>query len=548
MRRSGSFLRHSVILAAVVAVVAAMAAASASAAQLAVVGEMGSNDVSLISTATNEIVGGPIEAGEEPSAVAITPDGRYAYVADFAGETVTVIETGLRRKVATIKEVGKGPFGIAITPDGRYAYVTDRLSDKVAVISTQAKEVVKSIALPAGSVPTGIAIAPTGGFAYVADSGKSKVEVINTATMALTGASITVGKDPMGIEFTPGGTAYVVDESGKEVSAINTVTKGVTEIPLSEESGEPRGIAISPDGTKAYVVGLGTGPISVINTGTNHVTSEIKVKAGPQEVALSADGKVLYVTETGTPQVEAFNAETGVALRGSPIALPGEFPTGIALTPDQSPLAAFTPPSATVSIPAPFDGSASTDADGSIASYSWTFEDGRDATGVSAVHTFLTAGTFNAKLTVVDDEGCGEAPVFTGRTAYCSGGASSVSHPVTVQAPPAQETPVHVCRSNFGVGGLTNNRKNGTAKLRVSLHTAGSILLFGKKVHAISRKTKAAGSMVLTIHARVELNKRLKKIHRARVPVRITFTPSSGCGYKTVHRSLSLLRSRKHRH
>ncbi len=46
--------------------------------------------------------------------------------------------------------------------------------------------------------------------------------------------------------------------------------------------------------------------------------------------------------------------------------------------------------------------------------------------------------------------------------------------------------------------------------------------------------------MTLTIHARVELNKRLKKIHRARVPVRITFTPSSGCGFKTVHRSLSL--------
>ena len=137
--------------------------------------------------------------------------------------------------------------------------------------------------------------------------------------------------------------------------------------------------------------------------------------------------------------------------------------------------------------------------------------------------------------------------VFAGRTAYCSGGKSSVAHPVTVEAAPAQEATVPVCKSNFGIGGVTNNRKNGTAKLRVSLHTAGSIFLFGKKVHAISRKTKTAGSMVLTIHARVELNKRLKKIHHARVPVRITFTPSSGCGYKTVHRSLILLRAKKHR-
>ncbi|HEX3359465.1 MAG TPA: PKD domain-containing protein [Solirubrobacterales bacterium] len=525
-----------------------MAAASASAAQLGVVGEMGSKRVSLFNTATNEIVGAPVEAGVEPSGVAITPDGRYAYVADFGGESVSVIETGLRRKLTTIGKVGKGPFGIAITPNGEYVYVTDRFGDEVVVISTRTKQVVKSITLPAGSEPTGVAIAPNGKFAYVADHGKNQVEVIDTETMSLTSSAIEVGKGPMGIEFTPAGTAYVVDQTSKEVSAINTATKGVTKIPLSEESGEPRGIAISPDGTKAFVVGLGTGPVSVIDTGTNRVTREIEVESGPQEVALSANGKVLYVTESGTPQVEVFNAETGIALRESPIALSGLFPTGIALTPDQSPVAAFTPPGATVGIPAPFDGSDSTDADGSIASYSWTFEDGRNATGVNAVHTFLTAGTFNAKLTVVDDEGCGGAEVFTGRSAYCSGGESSVSHPVMVKAPPAVETPAAVCKSNFGVGGLSHNRKNGTARLRVSLHTAGFLLLFGKKVHAVTRKAKAAGSMTLTIHARVELNKRLKTIHHARVPVRITFTPSNGCGYKTVHRSLSLLRAKKHRH
>jgi YVTN family beta-propeller protein len=546
MRRSGSFLRHSAVLAAVVAVVASMAAASASAAQLGVIAEHGSDQVSLINTATNKRVGEPVPTGGEPTSIAITPDGKYAYVTDSEDESVSVIETGLRHNVATIEEIGKEPFGIAITPDGKYAYVTARGSDEVAVISTATKKVVGSI--PVGAQPTGIAISPTGKFAYVANYVDNDVEVINTETMTLApGEPIKVGEGPMGIEFTPGGTAYVVDEVGKEVSAIDTITKKVTGIPLSPKSGEPAGIGIAPDGTEAYVVGPGPGLISVINTGTNKVTGEIEIAGEPQEVAFVANGKTVYVTEAKSPQVQNINVETG-KVSGSPIALPGEFPTGIALTPDQSPVAAFTPPSATAGIPAPFDGSASTDADGSIASYNWTFEDGRNASGVTALHTFLTAGTFNAKLTVVDDEGCGEAMVFTGRTAYCSGGASSVSHPVTVEAPTVVESTAPVCKSNFGVGGVTNNRKNGTAKLRVSLHAAGSIFLFGKTVHAISRKTKAAGSMVLTIHARVELNKRLKKIHRARVPVRITFTPSNGCGFKTVHRSLSLLRAKKHRH
>lgn len=465
-----------------------MAAASASAAQLAVVGERDTDHVSFVNTATNRLVGGPVEAGDGPTSVAITPDGRYAYVTDVFGESVSVIETGLRRNVATIEEVGEEPFGIAITPDGKYAYVTLRGGNEVAVISTQTKKVVKSI--PVGSKPTGVAISPTGRFAYVANYLDNDVEVLNTETMTVApGEPITVGEGPMGIEFTPGGSAYVVDQVGK-VSAINTATKKVTEISLSPKTGEPRGIAISPDGTEAYVVGLGTGPISVIDTGTNKVTGEIEVAGEPQEVAFAANGRTVYVTEAETPQVQTINVETG-KVSGSPIALPGEFPTGIALTPDQSPVAVFTPPTATAGIPAPFDGSSSTDADGSIASYNWTFEDGRDATGVSAVHTFLTTGLFNAKLTVVDDEGCGEAMVFTGRTAYCSGGESSVTHPVTVALPTAEPAPV--CKSNFGVGGLTNNRKNGTAKLRVSLHAAGSIFLFGKKVHAISRKTKRPG-------------------------------------------------------
>jgi YVTN family beta-propeller protein len=545
MGRSVRVLRHSAALAVVVAVIAAMAAATASAAQLAVVGERDSNQVSFVNAATNKLVGGPVEAGEGPTSVAITPDGKYAYVTDVFGKSVSVIETGLRRNVATIKEVGSLPFGIAITPDGKYAYVADSGSDEVAVISTATKKLVKAI--PVGAEPTGVAIAPSGKFAYVTNSVDDDVEAINTETMTVTGLPIEVGDEPMGIEFTPGGTAYVVDRLGKEVSAINTATRKVTPIPLGAKSEKPRGITISPDGTKAFVVDPEAKLVSVISTGTNKVTGEVEVEGKPEEVAFAANGKTVYVTENEPQQVQTINVESS-KVAGSPIPLTGVFPTGIALTPDQSPVAAFTPPSATVGIPAPFDGSASTDADGSIASYSWTFEDGRDATGVTALHTFLTAGTFNAKLTVVDDEGCGEVMVFTGRTAYCSGGLSSVSHPVTVQAPPAVESTAPVCKSNFGVGGLTNNRKNGTAKLRVNLRTAGSLFLFGKKVHAVSRKAKAAGSMVLTIHARVELNKRLKKIHRARVPVRITFTPSNGCGYKTVHRSLSLLRAQKHRH
>ena len=50
-----------------------------------------------------------------------------------------------------------------------------------------------------------------------------------------------------------------------------------------------------------------------------------------------------------------------------------------------------------------FDGSGSTDEDGTINTYVWDFGDGNSANGVTATHTYQTEGSFNATLTVTDN-------------------------------------------------------------------------------------------------------------------------------------------------
>lgn len=58
-------------------------------------------------------------------------------------------------------------------------------------------------------------------------------------------------------------------------------------------------------------------------------------------------------------------------------------------------------------LPVTFDGSGSRDSDGTITSYEWDFGDGKKETTTSTQikHTYATAGTFAAKLVVVDNKG-----------------------------------------------------------------------------------------------------------------------------------------------
>ncbi len=52
-----------------------------------------------------------------------------------------------------------------------------------------------------------------------------------------------------------------------------------------------------------------------------------------------------------------------------------------------------------------FDGSGSSDADGSIVDWAWNFGDGATASGPSASHTYTAPGTYSATLSVTDDGG-----------------------------------------------------------------------------------------------------------------------------------------------
>jgi|GEM_PF-1397825 len=110
---------------------------------------------------------------------------------------------------------------------------------------------------------------------------------------------------------------------------------------------------------------------------------------------------------------------------------------------NEAPTASF---STDVSTPEPgedvtFDGSGSSDPDGSIASYEWDFGDGSTATGQSVTHSYSSSGDYTVTLTVTDDGGASDSASTTvSVSSGTSNEAPNASFTVSPSSPEPGET------------------------------------------------------------------------------------------------------------
>jgi PKD repeat protein len=81
--------------------------------------------------------------------------------------------------------------------------------------------------------------------------------------------------------------------------------------------------------------------------------------------------------------------------------------------PNQPPVAAVGGPYTTTTGTVNFDGSASSDPDGDVLTYNWTFGDGATSTQAKPSHTYGALGSYPVRLTVTDARGSASAPAST---------------------------------------------------------------------------------------------------------------------------------------
>jgi YVTN family beta-propeller protein len=234
-----------------------------------------------------------------------------------ADKTVSSIEIGTS-SFTSLTTTASYPTGVAVTPDGSRAYVTDG-STSVWVVDTRSNSVIAKIA--AGTNPEAIAITPDGKRAYVTSitcglllcSGPdnppqlASVEVIDTSSNSLT-ATITIGNLPTvqtpgallsGIAISPDGTrAYATNAVGNQIWAIDTAPNQVVATIPTAMLGFV-GVSISPDGSRLYAASIGNpSVVDVIDTKTNAVVTSISLPSSesPTQIRMTPDGSHAYVT------------------------------------------------------------------------------------------------------------------------------------------------------------------------------------------------------------------------------------------------------------
>ncbi len=172
----------------------------------------------------------------------------------------------------------------------------------------------------------------------------------------------------------------------------NVLTNGVAKTGLSGATGTGTNYTMDvPSGATnlKFAMSGGTGDADLyVKFGSAPTTSSYDCRSwasGNTETCNIANA------QAGTYHVliQAYAAYSGASLTGS-------FTTAAA---NVAPTASFT--SSCTDLTCSFNGSASSDSDGTIASYSWSF----GATGVTASNTFASAGTYSVTLTVTDNDG-----------------------------------------------------------------------------------------------------------------------------------------------
>lgn len=150
--------------------------------------------------------------------------------------------------------------------------------------------------------PHEIAVSPDGKQAAVVAYGGSSIDLFDVAGATLIKRiDIAPNMRPHGLVWLPDGLLLATTEASRTLTIVDMRT-GKVEAVATEQQGSHM-VAVTGDGTRAYVANIGSGTVSVIDVHGRRKLADIAVGGRPEGIAVTADGKELWVGDLTAPVV-----------------------------------------------------------------------------------------------------------------------------------------------------------------------------------------------------------------------------------------------------
>jgi DNA-binding beta-propeller fold protein YncE len=272
-----------------------------------------------------------IKVGKGPNGIAVSSEGGLVFVADQGGSSLTILTLAQYHEETKPKEVGEQPTNIAVAPDGSKAlvwhnsavdfggnpftgvYVYERAS-QTATHLMEGSEIIGCVFSPIPKTNT----------AFMTQYKKSSITILDTENYSLVG-NIPIKKStkeedryPQNLAISADGTRLfaLVHNGNSEYSLVvfntNVGYDMLSDIPIFTSQPTFKYLCVSPDGSKAFAVCSVDSNLWIArrNADGKYTVDKEPIKLGrfPGAVVVTPDGSKVFVLNKGGSKPHSTNS------------------------------------------------------------------------------------------------------------------------------------------------------------------------------------------------------------------------------------------------
>jgi len=234
-------------------------------------------------------------------------------VANMSDNTVTILDAATRAEIATL-ESGPAPHEVTVSPSGEWAIVTnygnrEELGHSLSLIDVRKAEVASRFDLGIYERPHGAFFLPGDTLVAITSEVMRTLVFVDIRSGEVVDTLSTTQRASHMLASTPSArsmfTTNIVDGTVTEFDGITRERGRVLSIaPMIE------GIAMSPDGSRAWIGSNAQRSVHVVNVSTGDTEATFDNFGFPYRMAVMPNGKYALLCDPGKSEIRVIDAQT----------------------------------------------------------------------------------------------------------------------------------------------------------------------------------------------------------------------------------------------